>query len=148
MVAQSGKKQNNQMRTQGTANGKTSQSSTLPSRVVEGKKIEGRHYPQHKYVKFTKAQKKACAELKRERWNKRNQGNKTNTSSSNVSQGDFGAIGRAVISGLMSLSVPSEERTNTNTTQASNTMETSPASAASGSVGEFLRKRRRVERSE
>lgn len=147
-TSQSGKKRNNQMRTRETANGKTSQNSTLPSRVVEGKKIEGRRYPQHEYVKFTKAQKKACAELKRERWGKRDQGHRTSTTSPNIGQGDFGAIGRAVISGLMSLPVPSEERTNSNTTQGSNTMETSPASAASGSVGEFLRKRRRIERNE
>ena len=145
---QSGNKRNNQMRTQETAKGETGQSPTLPSRVVEGKKIEGRRYPQHEYVKFTKAQKKACAELKRERWGRRNQGHRTSTTSPNTGQGDFGAIGRAVISGLMSLSIPSKERINSNTTQTSNTTEASPASAASGSVGEFLQKRRRVERSE
>ena len=76
------------------------------SKVVEGKKIEGRMYPREEYTKLSDAQKKAVIELKCERYNraKKSSGSKPDDKTINAINNltdDMSNIGEAIIAGVL-----------------------------------------------
>ena len=115
------------------------------SKVVEGKKIEGRMYSRDEYIKLSDAQKKAVIELKRERYNraKKPHGSKAEDktiNAINILTDDMSNIGDAIIAGVLrDVNEVSETPTDNDTIQT----QISKKSAIAGSVGEYLAQKKK-----
>lgn len=112
----------------------------IPSKFVDGKKVEGRFYSKEEFGKMTKAQRAAVIELKKKRRSP-NDSDK-DTQISQVTLDDMITLGDAIVAGVKRASVTNDEgddpaSTNDDQTQAGR------VTATSGSVGTAFRNRKK-----
>lgn len=116
----------------------------VPSKFVDGKKVEGRFYDKDEFSKLTKAQRAAVIELKRQHKSKSQSGGSVDASISQVTMEDMITLGDAIVAGVKRASVANEDTDNHVSFE--DESQAGRITASSGSVGSAFRNRSSTKR--
>jgi hypothetical protein len=112
---------------------------SYPSKVVDGKKVEGRFYSKDEFSKMTKSQRAAVIELKRKHYADNSSTDKSQISS--VTTDDLITLGDAIIAGVKRGSAATNDNADTNDASNDDTSQAGRVTADSGSVGAAFKNR-------
>ena len=130
----------------------------VPSKMVEGKRVEGRYYSKPEFSKFSPKQRREIIQLKRQHWKDTHNGNDSNASKRNISgmsrsdlHDDMITLGEAIVAGVSRANQDNNNTTN-DATNANNNNDTDSvatgnrSTADAGSIGDHFRSRRNQRR--